>query len=295
MRLPDFLVLGALKCGTSSLHSYFGAHPALYTSPRLKEINYFAYDPEANSGAPAWARTQQEYAAFFEDAPSDALVGEVAPVYLASALAPARIHDTIPDAKLIAVLRDPVQRAWSHYLMTVRSGRRALDPEDAFADPTRNYIRLSYYADSLARYYDRFPPEQIKVVLFERLQHERDSVMSELFDFLGVDTSFRPPPQVRGRGYVPRSTGFERLLRHPLMLRARSMLPSSVRSLGRGLRSLNARPAPELPPSVRERTRGWFDEDMHRVEALTGLDVSGWRAGAAAADNERAAESEPNH
>ena len=121
MTLPNFIVIGAAKSGTSSLHHYLRAHPEVFT-PKLKEINFFAYDGK-HLDVHYWAKTQDEYQRFFDDVGAAIAIGEVAPLYLCSPVAPDNIRRVLPDARLVAILRNPVDRAYSAYLMSRRTGR----------------------------------------------------------------------------------------------------------------------------------------------------------------------------
>lgn len=278
MSLPDFLVIGALKCGTTSLHNLLGAHPDVFTPSGVKEISYFAYDGGEEPGFPVRARTLREYARFFDAADDHQIVGEVSPTYLASPVAPYKIARERPQARLIAVLREPVARAYSHYLMTVRAGRRRFDPAELFDDAAETYVRRSFYADDLSRFLDRFDEDQVKVVLFEDFRADTRSVMRDLYDFVGASREFEPPVEYRGKGYLPRSAGFERLLRSPLARGLKGLMPATVRRAGRHVHGrLNTQSPPSLPEEARRRARGMFDEDMERIERLTGLDLDVWR------------------
>jgi Sulfotransferase family len=275
--LPNFLVIGAAKCGTSSLHSYLRAHPQVFT-PKLKEINYFAYPARANANLTFWARTQQEYEAFFSEAQGYAAVGEVTPLYLASAVAAENIRRTIPDVKLIAILRDPVDRAYSAFLMGVRNGRVDPDIRAAFGRKDVQYVEAGRYARYLAQYYARFAPEQIKILRFEGLQERVGDVVSDLYQYLGVDASFRPEFEVHNQGYVPRNATLNRVFQSDFLRHVvKPALPDSVMQWGRRLRALTGRAPPQLPSDLRAELRALYRDDIVQLEDLTGCDFSGWR------------------
>jgi len=125
MQLPNFIVGGALKAGTTSLNYYLKQHPDVYMSP-FKEPRYFAYDPagptNGDSGLHFPVTTLEQYAELFAGATNEKAVGEVSPHYIISPIAPRRIHDTLPGVKLIFSLRHPVKRAYSVYWQAVRLG-----------------------------------------------------------------------------------------------------------------------------------------------------------------------------
>ncbi|MEZ5218803.1 MAG: sulfotransferase [Ilumatobacteraceae bacterium] len=202
MRLPDFLVIGGYKCGSTSLHEYLRAHPDIFV-PERKEPNYLAFDGADPTGPetlnPAWARSVQtlpDYAALFESAPANALLGEVSPEYLTHPLAAERIAARLPDVKLVAVLRDPVRRAFSDFCMNLRDGREpesefaaALDDQDRRAAAHQAngfYLSTGFYGEQLQRYFRHFPAHQIHVMLAEDLRKDRDATLRALYGFLGV-------------------------------------------------------------------------------------------------------------
>ena len=205
MRWPDFYIAGAMKCGTTSLHHILAAHPRVFML--AGEPRYFAIDdlqqlpehivagskqwfwPGAPSAEGSYAHWYQN---LFADAPEGSLVGEDSPVYLASAKAPARIASRTPQARLIFLLRDPVARAWSHYLHWVKSGRATY----AFGDQIRyspdSLLQRGLYREQLERYYGLFPRSQIKVVISEEFFAEPLSVIRDTLLFLGLSEEWDP-------------------------------------------------------------------------------------------------------
>src|SRR6185312_3684389 len=170
-RLPNLLIVGAAKAGTTSLHALINRHPAAFMS-ELKEPRFFAYEgerPEAFGGPDAHilissiVKTRSEYERLFAGVTDERVVGESSPAYLYSPVAATRIRETIPDAKIIVVLRDPAERAYSHWVDNVGSGwepvhdfARALDLYDERCRQNWwrkwDYIGHGYYAEQLERY-----------------------------------------------------------------------------------------------------------------------------------------------
>ncbi len=184
MPLPDFLVIGASRSGTTSLHNYLGEHPEIFMCPR-KSPNFFASaDPIPAREGPVvrqmmsqWVADRRSYEALFSGAPEEAAIGEVSPVYLQSRAAPERIRRECPAARLVAILRDPAERAWAHYMGRKRDGletrgdfaeviaaelAEGLPDEVAFG----SYLGCSRYGHFLTRYFDLFPREQIRIYPF---------------------------------------------------------------------------------------------------------------------------------
>ena len=198
MRLPDFMVGGVRKCGTTSLVDALRTHPRLFI-PARKELAF--YDRAD------WESMLDWYAEQFAEAAPDQLVGEATPHYLDSAEACRRIHQTQPAVKLVFLLRNPVERAQSHYWARVRFGREerslleVLQSETASldADPQADsgYLVVpGLYGRNLRRYLDRFGPEQIRVILLEDLRRDPDDELAELQRFLGVEEASLELPWV---------------------------------------------------------------------------------------------------
>ena len=207
--LPDFLIIGAAKAGTTSLYAYLCAHPAVIEA-RRKEVNFFADNFGRGRG---WYRTHfvtTPYLAWRRARQRQRVItGEGTPFYMTHAAVPPRVASVVPDAWLVVVLRDPVDRAYSQYQHAVRLGQEALSFEDAIAaEPARraqlverhgadaaqyvpefnfvSYVNLGLYADQLAPWLEVFPREQLLVVRSEDLFAEPRNVLREAFGFLGV-------------------------------------------------------------------------------------------------------------
>jgi hypothetical protein len=197
--LPDFLILGAQKAGTTALYAYLRWHPAL-TGPAWKEVSYF--DRHYRRGA-RW------YRGHFPLRPGDRVVGEASPGYLFHPLAPSRVKATVPEARLIALLRDPVDRALSHYHHEVALGREPLTFEQAIeAEPERTrgeeerlsrepdyfshtwwdytYLARGRYAEQLERWLAVFPREQLLVLASDELAAEPGQTFARVLEFLGA-------------------------------------------------------------------------------------------------------------
>lgn len=193
--LPNFLIIGATKGGTTSLHYYLGQHPDVFVLPE-KETNFFAQN-SALCMIDRTVRSREEYEKMFEETKGKKAVGESSPAYLAVPDAPRLIHELIPKVKLIAVLRSPVERAYSHYLMRRRQGKEIrMSFEEVLAaddlDPLRSYKSRGFYGQQLQRYQKYFPMEQMKIFLYEEFTDDAASVVKAIFGFLNVDDAFVP-------------------------------------------------------------------------------------------------------
>jgi hypothetical protein len=246
--LPDFLILGAQKAGTTALYAYLRRHPDI-TGPSWKEVSYF--DRQYRRGT-AWYRGN------FPLRSDDRIVGEASPSYLFHPEAPERVARLLPDARLIALLRDPVERAYSHYQHEVALGREELPFEEALeredermagelermqADPSyfshawwnHTYLARGRYAEQLERWYARFPAERLLVLSNEELAAQPSDTYARVLGFLGAAShELDTYPRVYERDYPP------------------------------------------MPPEVEQKLAAYFAEPNRRLYELLGRDL-GWR------------------
>ena len=298
MTLPTFIVIGASRCGTTSLHHYLGQHPEIHMSP-VKSPNFFV----AGDAQPAWETAvlramarqwitdRNEYESLFAGALGKRAIGEVSPVYLQSRRAPERIRHACPDAKLIAILRDPAERAWAHFLGRRRDGLELrLDfravVEDELARPLPDdvafgsYIGCSRYHHFLAPYFACFPRDRIRIYDFTDLRQDPTTVLRDLFDFLEVDGNVEVD---MSRRYNQTGT-----VRNPVLramwtrsvrwrVATRPFLPARVRDLARVTMGRELR-RPALDSELRGRIVAALASDVERLEQLLGRDLKAWRS-----------------
>ncbi len=272
MTLPNFLVIGAAKAGTTSLYHYLRQHPDVYMSP-VKEPRYYSRE-----ATPRQQRTlRRAYERLFDAVRSERAIGEASPQYLPSTAAPARIAAALPGVRLIVSLRNPADRAYSSYLGRLRGARESRGIEEAMR-PGTYYVETSRYAPALARYYREFARDQIKVMLYEDLSADVHGLMRELFRFLEVDPTFVPDLRVRHNpAMVPRWPRANAVLLGAVTV-ARNVLPERLTGTGlagRVQRSLLRKPDP-LPPEVRRRLLVEFRDDIRETEALIGRSLEHW-------------------
>ncbi len=193
MPTPNAFIIGAPKCGTTSLAAYLGQHPSIYMSP-IKEPGFFA--PEVAAMDPAIIQDWDAYLRLFVGARGERVIAEASVAYLSSVNAPAGLAARVPGARLIAVLRDPADRLFAHYAAARAAGvaddsfgawidrQRAL--EDA-RDPVIGPIWAGRYGAHLERYRRHFPASQLRLIWFDDLARDAASVVRETLAFLGVD------------------------------------------------------------------------------------------------------------
>ncbi len=286
MTLPTFLIIGAGKSGTTALYRYLNEHPQVYMSP-AKETNFFALEGERldfrgphdrevleRSVNVSTVTNIEDYRGLFGGVSGEKAIGEASPLYLYSPKAPGRIRRYVPEAKLVAVLRDPVERAYSGFLMMRACGREPIaDFASALREEGRrakdnwehswHYKRMGFYHAQLKRYYDAFDRGQIRVYLHEDLDADTLGTLQNLFGFLGVDGTFAPDISVRHNVSGIRKNG---------------ALPASPAGLNPRNAGLEERdlPGPQPPPEVRSRLVAEYREDVLNLQDLIRRDLSGW-------------------
>ncbi len=205
VRLPNFFVIGAMKAATTSIWNYLGQHPDIYMSP-IKETRYFAvksFEPgkiELLKKQPLWKGTVLtfgEYAQLFQDVKDELVVGEASPLYMVYPFVSKNIHEMIPHAKILACLRQPAERAFSHFQHNRKNGfeKRSEFIEAFHKDACTNYagyFRLGFYSAQMRYYFSRFSADQIKICYYDHFMKNPDGALSDIFKFLGVDPDFKP-------------------------------------------------------------------------------------------------------
>ncbi len=275
-RLPDFIMVGATKCGTSSIYNYLKQHPQIFM-PAIKEINYFLNGPEGPHRR-SKAHDLGAYAAYFQDCPPDRICGEVAPSYLGNSLSAPNIKQAVPGAHIFIMLRDPVRRSFSAFIMAARNGQVTRDPEAAFSDRNAFFIRASLYYERIKRFYDLFSSDQLSVLLYDDLVADNVAFMQSLYGLLGVDEAFVPDVRARSNpGYLPRLRFLHKILSNQIVRqKIIPHLPAGVYRLGVKFRKLNAVDTPVLTASLELALRDYFRSDLEKTQELTGLDLAHW-------------------
>jgi len=298
--LPTFFLIGAAKSGTTSLYTYLRQHPDV-CMPAVKEPRTFAYldeppamvgpgDRHSNEAAGA-IYDLDSYRRLFAPCRGATAVGEASVNYLYSATAPKRIAEAVPDAHLVAILRNPVDRAYSHYLHLVRSGREPIrDFQQALgAEPERrregwewswHYTRMGFYHEQLTRYLEHFDRDQLSVYLFDDFRDDALAVTQDVFRVLGVDDSFVPRTSGKHRRTgMPRLEWFQRFLLnpdHPLRRASRAIIPERVREQILTLLKNANLSKPDMPPVLRAELSALYADEIHRLETLVDRDLSHW-------------------
>lgn len=284
MRLPDFIIGGAIKGGTTSFNYYLKQHPQVFMST-FKEPRYFAYEPDnpdhvEGRGLRFPIKTLEEYAALFEGAGHDQLAGETSPHYLRSPVAPRRIREAIPNARIIFSLRDPVRRAYSSYWHRVRLGLEDRPVEEVLVEGDQAVSHGLYYA-TLQNWYDCFDKQQIMIVLFDDLVRDALGTFADICRFLGIDDTFVPDLTVRNKGGALKNQRlgrfYERLKKHPLRQAINPLVPEGLRQKMVDTRNNNFEEPPPMPPDLARRLYDYYRDENERLESLLGRDLSAWK------------------
>jgi hypothetical protein len=246
---PNFLIIGAARSGTTTLYSILQQHRDIYLPKNKRpEPHFFLKEKEFRQGFRYYLTK------YFSDTQGCGAIGECSTSYLYQPYVPQRIADFLPDIRLIAILRDPVERAYSNYVISMQNGFETLSFRDAveaeserltnITDPYLqeiapfSYIDRGKYFHQLKRYAEHFSADQIHTILFEDFIENPESTVKRVCRFLGVDDDFAPP-----------------------ILRAQ----------------LNASdPCPPMAPELRRKLIGLFEEDRKALEQLTGHDLGHW-------------------
>ncbi|MEM1370572.1 MAG: sulfotransferase [Cyanobacteria bacterium P01_H01_bin.15] len=298
MTLPNFIIFGVQKSGTTSVYKYLSQHPQVYVSP-TKETNFLCTDWERNPltvvnknsdrSERKKIRTFEDYTALFDGVTDEIAIGEASPNYLFHyETSVPQIKKYVPDVKLIAILRNPVDRAYSDYLMMVREGRETKAISEQLAGETISSftIKKGLYFEALQHFYANFDSARIKIFLFDELRQDSTKLMQELYEFLNVDSTFVPDTErVFQKAQVPKNQALNKLLQTPNPLRSsfagllQGVLPVKTRqNLRKSLVNLNmgSKSKPKLSDSDRSQLFEIYRHDILKLQDLIQRDLSVW-------------------
>lgn len=312
---PNFFLIGTVKGGTTSLHRYLDQHPDIYLSP-IKEINYFSKDdidpnhfakdyrhdiaidlPKyLKQGMPhpvhiAHVTDEKDYLKLFSKAGNASAIGEMSLSYMLYENTPKKIFETYPKAKIIAMLRNPADRAFSQYIMNLKQGKIlendfikeiVQDDEQKIKGWGANhqYLMIGKYYDQLKRYYSLFPKEQIKIFLFDDYLKNPDSIVKEMFEFLGVDSQINiNTSEKANEGGVPKLKRINYFLNQSgLISWAKNNLPRNWRSTFKNLMYKTDKSSiPTMTTEQRQFLINYYESDILQLEKLIERDLKSWR------------------
>jgi hypothetical protein len=275
----DYIIAGAQKSGTTTLHNLIRAHPDVFTPKNPQELHYFDNETNFSKGMP-W------FEAHFTEHEDEPVVGQTSPLYIYHPQASERIYKVYPNVKLIFILRNPVDRAYSHYYHSVKKGyegehfEKALQLEASrIKEGELNRNRYSYkdrgfYSEQVDRYLQFFDKSQIMILQMERLKYEAAEQLNAVFKFLGIteqanDIITNAPTKKRNSSKLPRSMTLQRFAAN-----CRETLPSLSKRIDR--LNLVTKAYPQMPDHVREQLQGEYREDMQCLISNFDLDPKAW-------------------
>lgn len=284
MTLPNFLIIGTGRSGTTSLYHYLRQHPQVFMS-RIKETNFFAF--EGNPDPQLFPiQSLRAYEALFSAATGHRAIGEASPLYFVRPTAADRIKQQIPHARLILIVRNPAERAYACHLDAVRRGteRRSLaEALHAYRNGGRDGSSFDdgFYSGNLRRYLDRFGRDQLAVHLYEDFASAPGATVRRIFRFLDVDDGFVPDTSMRHNPsglprrkmleLVVRPTDFKRNLKARMPYRLRQPLMA----IGNAINRRNM-VKPALPQELRHELIALYREDILKLQDLIERDLTPW-------------------
>lgn len=303
-RIPDFLIIGAGKSGTTSLDQYLKQHPQIFI-PNVKEPNFYGYELV---NVESFGDNEQEikhfkgsvtnlekYLQLFDSAKPGQVKGETSNTYLYHDTAPERIKHYNPAMKLIAVLRQPAERLHSRYLHLARDNRLPTENFNHCLDQTsiwwkrNDLIKEGFYYKNLSKFYTHFSPSQIRVYLYEDLNKQPEKMLTDIFEFLGVDTVFRPDLSVKFNksGLIKNKLANKVYGNNGLLQQTiKSILPDRIiRALKSSTRvqqvSTKIKESnlirPSFDPEIKRRlTQDVYGDDILKLQKLLNRDLSNW-------------------
>ena len=298
MKRPNLFIVGAPKCGTTALYHYLRQHPDVYFAP--KEIHYFGSDLTFRENKTSL--TVDEYLECFSRANNERILGDASVWYLYSKRAAKEIKQFSPDARIIIMLRNPIEMLYSNYSQNrwngdedIRSFQMALDaesdrkqgkrlPDSTAPGPidTLYYTDTARFTEQVQRYLSEFGEEHVRIVLYDEFANETEAVYRSVLNFLGIDEDFRPKISVVNSNKVIANEHLWKLMKSPPpWLRGiwRAALPANARgSMLRLFSGLNKRQAARSPmeSATREYLRKELESDVRRLSELLQRDLSDW-------------------
>ncbi|MGA1133279.1 MAG: sulfotransferase family protein [Prochlorotrichaceae cyanobacterium] len=305
MKKPNFFIVGAPKCGTTALFTYLGEHPEIYT-PYLpdslealqggkKELNFFGSD--LDFGRPSLA----EYLRYYEAADQEAHLGESSVFYLASHTAASEIYQFCPEARILMMLRNPVDMMYSWHSQLLFWGDENIETfgEALAAEPQRRkgenlparrdhpspcylYRDIARYTEQIQRYFKVFKQEQIQIIIFDDFKANPQAVYHSVLEFLGCqDQTFEPNFAVVNANKTIRNRGLQQLLRHqPGFVRSlKTLVPPFLRkNMRKTIEDYNTKSESRQPLSaeLQSQLKQEFKVEVEALSQLLNRDLTHW-------------------
>lgn len=272
---PSYLIIGAAKCATTWLQACLNDHPGAYCPPG--EPHYFSYDFNPDDPLP------RSYLDRFADAKPGQVIGENSNTYLPHPGCARRIEQTLPNARLVISLRDPVSRAYSDYAMRIRQqGKlsdmfRFIDPDHA---PDYWFLHKGLYHQQITHWLEHFPREQVLILIADDYKTDAQNQFAMLCRHIGIDDGFVPPSLTAKVNTKDQRLVFPRLRRqlrgNPLGRKLDDALRGSgLKAMVRGLFGKNAKAQP-FDDDTKQKLRDFYREDVTKLSELLDRDLTSW-------------------
>jgi len=295
MRKPDFFIVGAPKCGTTALYRCLEAHPQIFV-PERKELHHFGTDLYS----PTYVRDLDQYLALFAGAREEKSVGEASVWYLFSKRAAAEIKTFCPQARVIIMLRNPVDMLYSLHSQHLYNGTEEIQdfasalaaeedrkrgrrlPNGVLAVERLYYREVAKYTDQVDRYLKAFRSENVKIIIHDDFKRDPAGSCRETFEFLNVDPNVAPAIRVVNPNKQLRSRTAQSVLNQPPSLLSKLVKPLTTPALRHRLfaraQQLNTsyKARPPLPRELRQQLQREFAPEVERLSTLLAKDLSQW-------------------
>lgn len=279
---PEIFLVGAPKCGTTSIFNFFNQHPEIFV-PNIKEPHYFSTPEVANNFYNVkLVSDPAEYVGLYASCEKGLKRADCSPSYLSYSKACSRIYEVNPDAKILAILRDPIKRAISHYLMDVRFGVQNVDLIECLNFPDlhpmsyREYVTNGLYSSQIQNYLDLFPKKNVMVLIFDDLEKDTESTMRKIFEFLEVDPFVFIDYRKRANtGAQHRYNFIRNFISSEKWQTLRHLLPKTIRHI---MRQTLLKANPRIPNQklVTGKLLNIFQSDIVNLTKMLDRDLSNW-------------------
>lgn len=312
-KYPNFFVIGVAKAGTTSLYHMLGSHPEVYLTP-IKETNYFAIkDLDFDNLRPDFKHNttidvgkyiregmqnqihcanvteKQHYLALYQKATDEKALGEICNSYIFCPTAIQEIHKDYPDSKIIVMLRNPIERAFSGYLMNLREGKTLASSfleeinRDERLSPrgwgiTINYLEMGKYFEQMQRVYTYFPKEQVRVYLYDDYKKDKKELIKDMYSFLEIDTHFYPEQDLKvNEAGLPRFKYFNYFIAQTGFLRkwARNILGESAKKIVSKM-MYSKDNVPKISNEEKVYLQQYYREDIEKLSVLLDKNLENW-------------------
>lgn len=286
--LPNFMIVGAPKAGTTSLCYYLAQHPEVFMS-NPKEVNFFSYEELRRQNLyynDFKIENLNEYKKLFSQAKGKKAIGEASVSYLFYPKTPQKIKEVISDAKIIILLREPISRAYSHYLMDYRLGYVNFSFDDVVFKRKEDknidlfyqqYISLGLYYKQVKRYVDTFGKDRVKIYFQDDFKNDPMHILLDVYNFLGVDSRFfYKIEKEHNVFFMPKNKIVDLLYRSSLRSLIASLLPRSIKEKIIEI-AFEKKQKPKISKQTKKYLYDIYRDDIANLEKLIGVDLNSWK------------------